>query len=246
MRIISKERDYYDCMMNQMCDRSIVFVRKQSDPIESPFKKMGCLCSYEEHTYRGGFLEEYFFMGVGFLFFCGNVYPYVMIGDKVYYDMDSLPHVISTGHRRRALKEGAKAYARIWFEQRKVYSGLHWCPDEERSVRAHLKHHKPDFVMDQKALVEYALKNGVAYYSTFYNDRNGDYVVHYPNLKELTFFRVLPPLEAFQRIQMYLTNELAREKQMPEEPISDKLKAETHGFDKWSFRKEASSSKRKK
>jgi hypothetical protein len=62
-------------------------------------------------------------------------------------------------------------------------------------------------------------------------------VESYPQLKNIQFYKVFDSYSAYQKIEQYLTNELADDP-MSIDPISDKLKAENHGFNKWSFRKE--------
>ena len=51
------------------------------------------------------------------------------------------------------------------------------------------------------------------------------------------FQKVLPPMEAFQELAMYVGAYLTKPV-IEEPPISDTIKAEIHGFDKFSFRKE--------
>ena len=50
------------------------------------------------------------------------------------------------------------------------------------------------------------------------------------------FQKVLPPMVAFQELAMYVGAKLTKPV-IEEPPISDKIKAEIHGFDKHSFRK---------
>lgn len=55
-----------------------------------------------------------------------------------------------------------------------------------------------------------------------------------PILKDWEFFKVKDPVTAFQEIQMYLTNQLVKEKEVLE--IADKYRIAGHGYDKHSFR----------
>jgi hypothetical protein len=59
-----------------------------------------------------------------------------------------------------------------------------------------------------------------------------------PFLKEIEFFRAVDAFAAFQEISMYLGNQLVK-RDRPDE-IADKYKISQHGFDNWSFRKQAS------
>ncbi len=55
-------------------------------------------------------------------------------------------------------------------------------------------------------------------------------------LKKYDFFKVFDPFTAYQEINMFVSGFLTNpEKEMPK--IPDNLKVQSHGFDKWSFRK---------
>jgi len=73
-------------------------------------------------------------------------------------------------------------------------------------------------------------------------------VIVNPILLSLQINKVLDPFLAFCDIERYLTNELApkdfkRDLSVVEKEIPDKLKVQSHGFDKHSFRKEPSKRK---
>ena len=57
-----------------------------------------------------------------------------------------------------------------------------------------------------------------------------------PLLREYDFVQVMPPPQAYQELSMYIGNNLAGLDRKEPRPISDKLRAETKGFDKWSFK----------
>jgi hypothetical protein len=61
-----------------------------------------------------------------------------------------------------------------------------------------------------------------------------------PDLKHIGFSRVLGAWEAFLKLEVFLSNELAPRDEIAYQP-SDKLKIESHGFNKFSFRKEKTS-----
>ena len=56
-------------------------------------------------------------------------------------------------------------------------------------------------------------------------------------LNQYGFQKVLPPMLAFQELEMYVGACLTKPT-IEEPPIPDKIKAEIHGFDKYSFRKD--------
>ena len=68
------------------------------------------------------------------------------------------------------------------------------------------------------------------------NDSTIEIVVN-PNLSNLQFSKVFNSEQAFQEISMYLGNDMADSSAVESRPISDELRAETHGFDKFSFKK---------
>ncbi len=57
-----------------------------------------------------------------------------------------------------------------------------------------------------------------------------------PCLKEANFVSQVSPHQAWQDLSMYLGNTLVDIASKPPQPISDELRAETHGFDRQSFR----------
>jgi len=56
-------------------------------------------------------------------------------------------------------------------------------------------------------------------------------------LSQYGFQKVLPPMQAFQELEMYVGACLTKPT-IEEPPIPDKIKVEIHGFDKYSFRKD--------
>ena len=71
----------------------------------------------------------------------------------------------------------------------------------------------------------------------FVYQMGSDSIVINERLNQYSFQRILPPTQAFQELAMYVGAYLTKPV-IEEPPISDKIKAEIHGFDKFSFRKE--------
>jgi hypothetical protein len=61
-------------------------------------------------------------------------------------------------------------------------------------------------------------------------------------LNQYRFQKALPPMQAFQELEMYAGACLTKPV-IEEPPIPDKIKVEIHGFDKYSFRKDKSKKK---
>ena len=59
-----------------------------------------------------------------------------------------------------------------------------------------------------------------------------------PILKDYDFQKIVDPYTAFQEIQMYISGVLSTGDKNPQWPISDKLKAESKGFNDLSFRRQ--------
>lgn len=72
----------------------------------------------------------------------------------------------------------------------------------------------------------------------------GSQLIVNPCLADVHFQKVKSPFEAWQEIEMFMTNDLA--KQVDPAPLSDKLRAAAHGFDKHSFRKDTPPKRKQK
>lgn len=65
---------------------------------------------------------------------------------------------------------------------------------------------------------------------------NAQQIILNPILRQYDFGQVVLPPVAYQELSMFIGNNLADLNKKPTRPISDKLKAESKGFDKWSFK----------
>jgi len=245
MRIISKTHDYYDCVMKQACDRSIIFTREMKDCLPSPFTKtMGTIVEASDtRSFKNSLWTRDCNVRPILLFFCGRSIPMVAIelplksGNErktFIYRTEDIPagtpkRVIPFIHEwiTNGVCDVSLSYERITTGRRK------YRPSKSTTRRV-------DFAVRNAELTKYAIRNGIAYFAIEPNYDRKNWITHYPILKDWEFYKAMPAFDAFQQIQMFLTNELAQEKKMPMKPISDKLKAESHGFNKWSFRKEPS------
>jgi len=82
----------------------------------------------------------------------------------------------------------------------------------------------------------------VAEYSTVAN-KYGGRITYNAQLKPFEFYRVFDPYQAYQEVAMWLSNQAVPIKPIPE--LDDVTMAESKGFNKFSFRKDPSSKKRK-
>jgi len=168
------------------------------------------------------------------LMFCGKFYPLFLleslsnggkIYDKIYSTIDEVKSdILSYGH-----KTTISHYENAYFTQiEKFISNV------------------PKFIKDINITCESPIVviSGYEYRGTeivlsYERNHNNDlYICKNVNLKELNFQKVLGNYQAFQEIEMYISTYLVKDK-MPINPISDKIKVASHGFDvKSSFRKD--------
>lgn len=165
-------------------------------------------------------------MYFGVLVFCGKVIPFAYIWrvcgeNEVVYSADK---VLELGNlsANRGWPTPSKDSVRAWFE-REQFGDDFWAVFKRNNAK----------------LLQEALRRRVAYYSLLTTTRYGDdgmVLTEYPFLKSLQFFRVMPPIQCLQEIELFLNNDLAPLDKPPVWPVPDKIKAESHGFDKFSFR----------
>jgi len=239
MRIISKQHDYYDCICKYGVDRSIVFVRDAQrwdyGTIECPDsiqKGVGAfqddLCDYDP--------REYNHCDCFYIFFCGQVYrgTRILTGQKDTQGFD-IYTCVYTGEQ---LETWAGRYSAV--NKKRI---IQWLENGVQNGRGFLDKSTVNF--NSPVLMEYALKERIPYFVVHHQGR-GMVLTPVPLLKDWSFMRIVPADQAFQRIQAFISNDLAREREMPILPVPDKIMAEGKGFDKWSFRKEPTSKKRVK
>ncbi len=232
MRIIADKKDYYDCIMAMGIDRTNVFVRKSEEVVLKrhswPFPKF---YGYHGHHYIIGF--------------CGNIYPLIEIQPP---DSEDFVHVKRKGlnppippsvkcfnlaecdafmekHlKKRELQEYQEKIRHrhryhYWYRdnKRQHYVDFFRECEEQKTKYAKMfqEKHSPIFVA-----CEHSKGNGVIEWNAMLNEH--------------AFYRVFDPYTAYGELQMFMSNLAVPSKPMP--VIDDVTKAESKGFDKWSFR----------
>lgn len=256
MRIISKFHDYYDSGSQFGVDPLITFVRDSKEiirPEDYPFHSIDNNLTGYNNIILGNSNNQKantkYCVVPGLVFFCGEIYPFVEYVNYMKYSYDveyTNQHFAYTFDELKDhlgdMSERFKEEFKRWFTDQKVPKCDYFTVHE---MGKYNKIPSMDSASVKKIFYDYALKNNLAYFSLSVKGY-GHYdrlpwlkvVSHHPCLKNFEFFKVMPIFNAWQKIQMFITNDLAREKQMTIKPISDKLKAESHGFNKYSFRKE--------
>jgi len=261
MRIISKFFDYYDKALAHGIDPKLVYVRetKQVDVGSISYKESN------KHNLRTN--SEVFRLadtiGNAFNFvcqevclvvcFCGRMYPVYnfnfghsesLKGYKHYYSIESLRADVFS-----------KAFEDKLFEDF-GYDGTAYTLSDLRKVLNNEKNHL--YWGDSVKIEEFDSYIGKEIGDDIFRHfdvpilaipakgRSRDIKVTLnPRLNEIDFIKVVDPVTAFQEISMYLGSNLAKQKD-PDVKLSDEVKAEIHGFDKWSFRRPKDTRKRKR
>lgn len=250
MKLVSKTHDYYDAVFKTSnFDDKYVFVREER---EVPFIDLHL--KYELCLRDDSFLGFYN-LNFGLIGFCGEIHPFVYTDTGCIYEICK-PFQSNYFYNTDDLN---KEHPEVLSGQAKLY-GTHWSSTRIKDIKnwldkglcsktyRTLKQSQDLNIHESKELREVFEKHRVSYFaynqkkSQSLRDDNVNKLTQrlelYPQLQRYQFFKVYDTYTAFQKIEHHQTNELVRP-DMIEHKISDKLKAETHGFDKWSFRKES-------
>lgn len=228
MRIISKFRDYYDCIQRLGQDQSIVYLReKKVIEVEWPFPSCsGYYGPYDKHLARPRVIG-----------FCGKIIPLV----EMRADEESPPFLCWDAEATDAFMQAHmrahewQDYRRSRWSQRSNFREFfEECAQRERSFEYLFRdHHSPLFVAGGGTSKKYGKPK----------------IVFNACLKDVQFYTQFDSYQAFQEIAMYMGGVLGthgghktkyKGKPMSSE-VSDRDLAAAKGFDKFSFRKEKES-----
>jgi hypothetical protein len=232
VRLISKQHDYYDAPFRaSACDPKYMFVREKSEikiPTKIPFMEWTSIIRKKDYSFVSGIIG-----------FCGKIYPFIKHRD--YYSTDD-QFFYTTDDFNKSFPEIMSGESEITGVARLLYK----CSDisnwlDRGCISSGWFRMKAYSATTDKMLLDIFSKKRIAYFSVdcCYDRTKSITAEIYPLLKNYSFYKVFDTYLAFQTIEHFLTNELIR----PDEinvVISDNLKAQSKGFDKWSFRKEPS------
>lgn len=237
MRIISKFKDYYDGCQGYGRDPKLVYVRERKEielnwnehheikeqemlqalkPLSEIWSAMPSFGKYYEHN-------------SGCIAFCGKVYPFYLWNDEAYFQISKLVSAIEADR------------GKPWASQHYISELLASLKEEPRKARWRWRHRYgnlnlgnwSDFYEETNLTVPDSLHRFFKSPVVVRLDRK---IVVNPNLKDYNFASQVDPYTAYQELSMYVGNNLATQMD-PEVHISDKLRAESKGFDEWSFRR---------
>lgn len=213
MRIISKFHDYYDSLMSH--GDSIVYVREK---LEIPIKQVK---SNEIRSFNSslGYHEP-----INHIFFCGKHYKCVRIDipdktqpivnvnpisyvkiTKCFYSLEHLEKV-------KTLLDNYKFYEKFFIEDKPRRLSKYFKRESVKIPDLNIYYQSPIVMLER--------------------DRN---ITINSSLKEFEFFKVKNVSQAFQEIEMYISNNLVNDETNMAQVAPEHRKGAR--FDKWSFRK---------
>jgi hypothetical protein len=210
--IVSKFHDYYDSIKTFGIDKSIVYNRKTEVIKENIFdiNKNFVFDFINDHFYYRNFryLSNQPKITKFKISICGTLYNGLCYDNKFYYKLETF---------LQAVQNFNNAYFQEFVQRNKHISSNFEIKDSEKLFNKHIEYKTPIFTFREMF-------------------RNEKIVEKDSCLKEFNFEKIIDPFTMFQKIQQFISGVLTNIEKEPW-PISDKLKAESHGYDKFSFRK---------
>jgi hypothetical protein len=225
MRIIADQKDYYDCIMGCGQDRTVVYVRKPEeqhlDRKEWPFPNC--------HGDQG----DAYIIG-----FCGKIYPLIELYPPL-IEHDPKPTLsikcFSLAEVDAFMEQHLRPRElRAYHEKGRYQRRLHF--PWGSGTRRHYEDFFRECAKQQTQYEQMFMEKRCPIFVAYKHGRGYTGVIEWNSmLNKYGFFRVFDTYTAFQEIAMFVGNLAIPQKPMP--VIPDKLKAESKGFNEWSFRK---------
>ena len=245
MRIVSKFHDYYDSCRVYGADPKLIYIRKTEEidiswnlhhekkqlelleaikPLTDILKAMPCF----SRIYRINDDLK------GIIAFCGRAYPFYRL-DNYHYTFEKVLQCIEN-----QVKESTSKYLKETLEHLNRTPTRPYKCDQRHS---HLNKDSWKYFSNETDL---NLPDSVHAYlkSPVIAIENKTITIN-PMLSKYNFASQIDPFTAYQELSMYIGNNLATQMD-PEINISDEIRAESKGFDKWSFRTKISKKPRGK
>ncbi len=209
MKIYSKFHDYYDTVRAYGEDSNVSYMRKTEDIFDKQNEAFGIL-NYDIPKYYYNFWAQRRFLTETYeyavILFCGEFHRIILSSTKSLTSLESVKDIYQNIFKDESC---AKKFFGNNGTKKKEYINLH------------IKYNAPIIVIRQywDGSRRY---HGIKY---VLNDR----------LKDYNFQTIYDPFTAYQKIEMFLGNDMVVQKN--KEEVSDSVKIHKHGFDEWSFRK---------
>lgn len=256
IRINSEFKDYYDVVMGEGQDQTLVYQRHRKEDKENtqlfPFYHFPVITHNPQMRIKTHHIG-----------FCGKVYTVLDIVPTQHanlrtkearshrcfcYSLEDVDKFVENNFEKDDIEiYFSKKYNYTWgYGERQSNFELYFKKLAEYEVSRNEKSQPffenlcPVFVATYEPVWEKGTTGNRWWSRELYRGK----IVYHASLREYEFFRIFPPYQAFQEINMWLSNQAVPIKPIPE--ISNEVMAEIKGFDKYSFRKDPSSKKRKK
>jgi len=223
MRIISSFYDYYDKGLAFGFDPNLVYVR-ETKILKAGWGEPGANNSLVAMLSPLSIGPRNYSLTQAVIGFCGKMYPLFRVSfgyktNKTYYSFDSIQNDLDNGvfvseypYRNYELHNAMQL---IVDRQYAKYGRLE-LGSKEITDEVFRKHKAPILLADWEG--------------------NSPRLTVNPRLNEYSFITQVDPVTAFQELAMFVGNNLVDQKD-PNPKLSDEVKRDIHGFDKFSFRK---------
>ena len=245
MNILSKFKDYYD-YLNDPQDKAHTFVRYIPSDTSKEFQDMTAFIM--KHSTFKDLPHEFYIsndkftssLKVNIFYFCGLLYPYFVMShaklEPGNIHKQTHYHFLFDADAAIDLYKAASA----WDTNSKTPKDVINNVSSQRFFQNHrletLKCFFKDLYSHFKFLESFSKRFKVPY---FVMSPIPQYLLINPKLSEIDFYKLMPPEQAYQMIEMYLFNTLMVETIKPVPVGNDKVIAASKGFtSKYSFRKE--------
>jgi hypothetical protein len=249
MKIISKQHDYYDIVLSYGYDDNCVYKRNE-ETVKIHKLDFQNYDKISNISYFDVFYNVFKYYKLNIISFCGKIYPSISysFGDKTstIYSVNELNILIDDG-----IKYYGKTFINNFIKKERmlIRNGNKKC-----SMYSILK----DFLLIKNIsfddlhfkyevpIINIPLRKSVfSSYGYITNDLKVDIVLN-PNLKDLEFYKIVNPYDAYMSINSYIIDSLGGNSPNIAS-ISDESMVEKKGFDKKiSFRKREHSNERKR
>lgn len=240
MRIISDFKDYYD-FLSDPSDTNHIWNRKteiitihKNDPDFKNFNNYYSNLSPYTHSIIGSrtwsksikeFNRDTIEFRTSLLMFCGNPYIIMTTSEQpdryFYFGKDDFEQIV---------KEHSAKNSRSHFWIKGNISAY------ESIMQGNMPHYLKNINLNFKCPIIY-IKH-IDYYDNRFKEFRFEIELN-SSLKSIQFEKLIDPYNVFQSLDRYIWNDLAATNDIADN-ISNQDKIESHGFDKWSFRKQSS------
>lgn len=238
LRIISKEKDYYDSVQSISQEAEPLYVRdaKEVKLEKFPFPLVSnCFESIQGFEYVVGF--------------CGKVYPIFLLRhlvqdyrknfvsgfiDKYCFNPQDVYEYVAEHLTKKQLN-------RFYEKKKNRFSSpfyAQYYDFSEKGIEAYFK--KMEEI--KNSFNNIFEENKCPIFLAVNNSRYDAKITYNSVLKNVEFFKVFDPFTAYQELRMYLSNIAVPMKEIPK--MDDATSIALHGFDKFSFRKVSSKVKK--